>query len=84
MFAAVSDPIRTGLVESLARPGGNVTGLANQLSDAASKKLELLREVVLGHTHRRGVVGLLSGTDREASRLDAIWRGLNEAGYVEV
>src|SRR6516164_5853410 len=29
------------------------------------------------------VVGLLSGTDREASRLDAIWRGLNEAGYVE-
>src|SRR6516164_1421387 len=29
------------------------------------------------------VVGLLSGTDRDASRLDAIWRGLNEAGYVE-
>ena len=29
------------------------------------------------------VIGLLSGTDREASRLDAIWRGLNEAGYVE-
>ena len=29
------------------------------------------------------VIGLLSGTDREASRVDAIWRGLNEAGYVE-
>jgi hypothetical protein len=29
------------------------------------------------------VIGLLSGTDREANRLDAIWRGLNEAGYVE-
>ena len=29
------------------------------------------------------VIGLLSGTDREASRLDAILRGLNEAGYVE-
>ena len=29
------------------------------------------------------VIGLLSGTDREASRLDAIWRGLNEAGYVD-
>ena len=29
------------------------------------------------------VIGLLSGTDREASRLDTIWRGLNEAGYVE-
>ena len=29
------------------------------------------------------VIGLLSGTDREASPLDAIWKGLNEAGYVE-
>jgi len=29
------------------------------------------------------VIGLLSGTDREASRLNAIWQGLNEAGYVE-
>ena len=29
------------------------------------------------------IIGLLSGTNREASRLDAIWRGLNEAGYVE-
>ena len=29
------------------------------------------------------VIGLLSGTDRGASRLDAIWQGLNEAGYIE-
>src|SRR5262249_35393111 len=29
------------------------------------------------------VIGVLSGTDREASRFDALWRGLNEAGYVE-
>jgi putative ABC transport system substrate-binding protein len=29
------------------------------------------------------VIGLLSGTDREASPIGAIWRGLNEAGYVE-
>jgi putative ABC transport system substrate-binding protein len=48
VFAAVSDPVGTGLVVSLARPGGNVTGLANQLSDTASKRLELLREVVPG------------------------------------
>jgi putative tryptophan/tyrosine transport system substrate-binding protein len=46
VFAAVSDPVGTGLVASLARPGGNVTGLANQLSDTVGKKLELLREVV--------------------------------------
>ena len=48
VFAAVSDPVGTGLVASLARPGGNVTGLANQTSDTAGKKLELLREAVPG------------------------------------
>jgi putative tryptophan/tyrosine transport system substrate-binding protein len=48
VFAAVNDPVGTGLVASLARPGGNVTGLANQISDTSGKKLEFLREVVPG------------------------------------
>src|SRR5436190_8184756 len=48
VFAAASDPVGTGLVASLARPGGNVTGLANQISDTGGKKLELLREAVPG------------------------------------
>ena len=48
VFAAASDPVGTGLVASLARPGGNITGLANQISDTGGKKLELLREVVPG------------------------------------
>jgi putative tryptophan/tyrosine transport system substrate-binding protein len=48
VFAAASDPVGTGLVVSLARPGGNVTGLANQISDTGGKKLELLREAVPG------------------------------------
>jgi putative ABC transport system substrate-binding protein len=48
VFAAASDPIGTGLVASLARPGGNVTGQGNQVSDTSGKKLELLREVVPG------------------------------------
>jgi len=46
VFAVVSDPVGTGLVASLARPGGNITGLVNQASDIAGKRLDLLREVV--------------------------------------
>jgi putative tryptophan/tyrosine transport system substrate-binding protein len=46
VFAAAGDPVGTGLVASLARPGGNVTGLSIQQTDVAAKRLELLREVV--------------------------------------
>src|SRR5262249_10417261 len=46
VLATAGDPVGTGLVPSLARPGGNVTGLSNQNLDLAGKKLELLREVV--------------------------------------
>ena len=48
VFAAAVDPVGTGLVPSLARPGGNVTGLSIQQTDVAAKRLELLREVVPG------------------------------------
>jgi putative ABC transport system substrate-binding protein len=48
VFAATGDPVGTGLVTSLARPGGNVTGLSNQAADLVGKRLELLREVVPG------------------------------------
>jgi putative ABC transport system substrate-binding protein len=46
VFAAQMDPVGAGVVASLARPGGNVTGLSIQQTDTASKRLELLREVV--------------------------------------
>jgi putative tryptophan/tyrosine transport system substrate-binding protein len=48
VFAAAGDPVGTGLVASLARPGGNITGLSNQVPDLAGKRLELLREIVPG------------------------------------
>ena len=46
VFAIAPDPLGSGLVASLARPGGNVTGLSIQAADTSSKRLELLREVV--------------------------------------
>jgi putative tryptophan/tyrosine transport system substrate-binding protein len=48
VFAAAGDPVGTGLVASLARPEGNVTGLSLQSADVASKRLGLLREVIPG------------------------------------
>jgi putative tryptophan/tyrosine transport system substrate-binding protein len=46
VFAIATDPVGGGLVASLARPGGNVTGMSVQSADSTSKRLELLREVV--------------------------------------
>ena len=46
VFATAADPVGTGLVASLARPGGNITGLSLQFTELAGKRLELLREVL--------------------------------------
>ena len=48
VFATVADPLSTGLVASLARPGGNVTGLSITSPELAGKRLELLREAIPG------------------------------------
>jgi putative ABC transport system substrate-binding protein len=48
VFGVVGDPIAEGLVDSLARPGGNVTGLSNVTNDLIGKWLELLKQVVPG------------------------------------
>jgi putative ABC transport system substrate-binding protein len=48
VFATAADPVGTGIVASLARPGSNVTGLSSQTTDTVGKRIELLREVVPG------------------------------------
>jgi putative ABC transport system substrate-binding protein len=78
VFAAVSDPVGIGVVDSLARPGGNITGLSNQFTDVAGKRVGLLREVVPGL--RRlvilGNLGNLAGTALEIAEIQAASRTL--------
>jgi putative ABC transport system substrate-binding protein len=59
VFALAGDPVGTGLVASLAHPGGNVTGLSNQLADGAGKRIELLLEAVPG-LRRLGLVAAVN------------------------
>jgi putative ABC transport system substrate-binding protein len=56
VFATAGDPVGSGLAASLARPGGNVTGLATLANELAGKRLELLREVVPG-LRRLAIIG---------------------------
>ncbi|HWO06569.1 MAG TPA: ABC transporter substrate-binding protein [Methylomirabilota bacterium] len=46
VMASVVDPVATGLVASLARPGGNITGLSNMAPDVTGKLLEILKQIV--------------------------------------
>ena len=50
VFAVAADPVTEGLVTSLARPGGNVTGLSNLAPELVGKRLELLKQIVPGVT----------------------------------
>ena len=46
VFASAGDPVGNGIVENLARPNGNITGMSAQATDSAPKRLELLREAI--------------------------------------
>jgi putative ABC transport system substrate-binding protein len=74
VMAPVGDPVGTGLIVSLARPGGNVTGLSSISADLGSKLLDVVREV-LPRARRVAVLGLatdpFSGAFAERIRQDA-------------
>jgi putative ABC transport system substrate-binding protein len=63
VFVLVGDPVRTGIVSTLARPGGNVTGLSNQSADLPGKRLDLLRKAA--PALRR--LAILANTDNASS-----------------
>ncbi|MGD9922245.1 MAG: ABC transporter substrate-binding protein [Pseudorhodoplanes sp.] len=67
VFAAVGDPVGIGLVNSLARPGGNVTGLSLQSADLSGKRLQLVREL-LPQARRLAVVGNASSSNNVMER----------------
>ncbi len=77
VFALASDPVGGGLVASLARPGGNVTGLSIQSSDLVGKRIELLREVlpglrrlaIIGNIHAASFVSEIAEARVAASKL---------------
>jgi len=63
VFMFVPDPVGMKLVQSIARPGGNITGLSNFGRDVAGKRLQLLREIVPGLSH----VALLINSDQQTT-----------------
>jgi putative ABC transport system substrate-binding protein len=65
VMVSVGDPVGTGFVASLARPGGNVTGVSNLSRDLGGKLMELFREIVPGLQR----VGVLSNPDNPVSPL---------------
>jgi len=70
VFAHAVDPVRAGLVTSLARPGGNVTGVTSLNADLGAKRLELITEIVPGV--RRVAVLVSPGDPETASMLLAV------------
>jgi len=65
VFTLVADPVRIGLVRSLAHPGGNVTGNTGVALDLVPKRLELLKEAIPGRTR----VGTLDNPDNPGMAL---------------
>jgi putative ABC transport system substrate-binding protein len=74
VFASAGDPVGNGLVKSLARPGGNITGLSIELTESVGKRIGFLREVVPS-LHRLAILfnvaDPLVNTEKDAALTDA-------------
>ena len=67
VFAAANDPVAFGLVKSLGRPGGNVTGVSNMATELAAKRVQLLKEILPG-MKRLGVMGAAGDPNSRVER----------------
>ena len=85
VFIGISDPIREGLVASLARPGGNVTGISAQFADLQAKALQILREA-LPRLSRLAILwtpanpGVSSGLEGHGGHRQGVGRGAGLGG----
>ena len=73
VMAPAGDPVATGLIDSLARPGGNITGLSGTAAELGSKQLELIREIV--PTAQRVAVLANAGDPFTTPLLEQVQRG---------
>ena len=78
VMAAVVDPVGAGLIASLARPGGNVTGLTVLTTDLAAKRLQLLRELVPGATRIALLAWNITGSDPASKEREPVPRFVAE------
>jgi ABC-type uncharacterized transport system substrate-binding protein len=86
VFAIADDPVEAGFAASLARPGGNITGLSIQRGDTLGKRLELLREVLPG-LRRLAILANVGdpNTAREIGEVEAAARALGfEVAKLEI
>jgi putative tryptophan/tyrosine transport system substrate-binding protein len=81
VMADAGDPVGTGLIASLARPGGNITGIAGVTAELAGKSVELIREMI---PSARRVVALCNGTDPFARPFLAQIRLGGETAGIEI
>ena len=79
VMAADPDPVRSGFVASLARPGGNITGLSTLAPDLEAKQLELLRETLPSLARVGVLANANSPKTEESTRLEAETRALHLA-----
>ena len=91
VFATTPDPVRLGLVASLARPGGNVTGVTSMSSDLAGKRLELLKQLiprasriaVLNDPENRSSEFILQGAENVAKSVGVVVQTVDVRGPKE-